>query len=253
MERGESWRWQLERQWGLAGARAWRTVGVGQPWGWQVAFGSRGRSRGGPAGGQGQLAADLAEPGLGASCSLSQAAPRPGWGCCSPGPASGPPSGPGMTRTGRFLLQSPAPSGPPAAHLPPCSWPPPSPSGHSHPAGPWRGQGQVLGSFPERGRTPGAVAIGTAEQHHWLEDKQAGFLTSDCREDSLEDPAGVDGEVLPGGCRLWRGDWSRGVLGSQMRTDIHCPSVFFPKHLLGSASQELTWSGAGSPPNHLAP
>ena len=61
--------------------------------------------------------------------------------------------------------------------------------------------GTGSGQFPERGRTPGAVAIGTAEQHHWLEDKQAGFLTSDCREDSLEDPAGVDGEALPGGCK----------------------------------------------------
>lgn len=231
MERGDSWRWQLEQQWGLAGARAWRTVGVGQPWGWQVASGSGGRSRGGPAGGQGQLAADLAEPGLGASCSLSQAAPSPGWGCCSPRPASGPPAGPRMTRTGRFLLRSPAPSGPLAAHLPPCSRPPPFPIRPSASSRGLERAGTGSGQFPERGRTPGAVAIGTAEQHHWLEDKQAGFLTSDCREDSLEDPAGVDGEVLPGGCKPWRGDWSRGVLGRQTRTDIHCPSVFFPKHL----------------------
>lgn len=187
---------------------------MGQPWGWQVASGSGGRSRGGPAGGQGQLAADLAEPGLGASCSLSQAAPSPGWGCCSPGPASSPPAGPRMTRTGRFLLRSPAPSGPLAAHLPPCSRPPPFPIRPSESSRGLERAGTGSGQFPERGRTPGAVAIGTAEQHHWLEDKQAGFLTSDCREDSLETRLGWMGRRYlgvaspgegtgPGGC--WEG------------------------------------------------
>lgn len=47
------------------------------------------------------------------------------------------------------------------------------------PAEAWRGQGQVMGSSLGGGRTPGAVAMGTAEQHHWLENKQAGSLTSD--------------------------------------------------------------------------
>lgn len=39
--------------------------------------------------------------------------------------------------------------------------------------------GTSSGPFLGEGRIPRAVAMGTTEQHQWLQDKQAVFLTSD--------------------------------------------------------------------------
>ena len=219
-----------------------------QPWGWQVASGSGGSSRGGPAGGQGQLAPDTAEPGPGAGSSLSQAAPSPRVGlCCSPGPAPSPPAGPGMTRRGRFLRAARASLG--CVSCPALSL---SPSLSASSRGLER-TGTGSGQFPGRGRTPGAVAMGTAEQHHWLEDRQAGFLTSDCPEDSPREPSwGRGGDAARGEVAVGVKGLARGLAQGDTRKG-EVKGHFFPKRLWGSASQEQTRCGAGSPPDNSAP
>lgn len=150
---GDSWQQQLERQLELgrgAGLEDSRVGQCGLAGSPWTLSGSEGWSWGGPAGGQGQLPPDW----------LGQAQ-----GCL------GPTSGPGGRAEGCSCQAACA-----VAPLPPSQ--------------PFRGHLAGLGQFPGGGRIPRAVAMGMAEQHHWLEYRQAGSLTSDCQEDSTESPAG---------------------------------------------------------------
>lgn len=110
--------------------------------------------------------------------------------------------------------------------------------------------GTGSGQFPGRGRTPGAVAMGTAEQHHWLEDKQAGFLTSDCHEDSPREPSwGRLGDAAWGEVGVGVKGLARGLAQGDTRKG-EVKGHFFPKRLWGSASQEQppVWGWVPSQP-----
>lgn len=204
--RGGSWRWQLDGQLGLG-----RGAGREDSWG-GAAVGLAGSPR--P---RATLEGGLGEARRGSRASWPQRlSPEQGWvvlGCSRPSRRAGP----GATCGGRVLR----------------------PGQVRLPAGAWRGQGQALGRPLGGGRMPRAVAMGTAEQHRWLENKQTSSLTSDCYEVSSENAAG-GGRGAGAACREGAaegpgrgctGHWGGGAKG-HLR-----PLLSPPKLLLGSASE----------------